>query len=174
VEFPSGTAIREEIAEVVPLYAGVETLERIGDAVQWGGPTLCEGGEFPTDDGRARFSVVVPVDRSVPEGRFRLSTRRGKQFNTMVYRDVDPLTGASRDAVFVSAADAARLGVRDGSPVVVRSDHGHLRGRVKVEELLPGNVQVFWPEGNPLLPPRLRDAASGVPDYNAIVDIVPA
>jgi molybdopterin-dependent oxidoreductase alpha subunit len=174
VEFPSGSAIREEIAEVVPIYAGVETLERIGDAVQWGGPMLCEGGEFPTEDGRARFSVVVPVDRSVPEGRFRLSTRRGKQFNTMVYRDVDPLTGASRDAVFVSAADAARLGVRDGSAVVVRSDHGQLRGRVKVEELLPGNVQVFWPEGNPLLPPRLRDVASGVPDYNAIVDIVPA
>jgi molybdopterin-dependent oxidoreductase alpha subunit len=174
VAFASGQAIRDEIAEVVPTYAGVETLRRIGDAVQWGGPHLCEGGVFPTDDGRARFTAVVPDDRSVPDGRFRLSTRRGKQFNTMVYRDVDPITGAARDAVFVSAADAARLGLRDGAPVVVRSEHGDVRGHVKVENLLPGNVQMFWPEGNPLLPPRLRDAASGVPDYNAIVELVPA
>jgi molybdopterin-dependent oxidoreductase alpha subunit len=174
VEFASGQAIRDEIAEVVPAYAGVETLRRIGDAVQWGGERLCEDGVFPTDDGRARFSAVVPNDRSVPDGRFRLSTRRGKQFNTMVYRDVDPITGAARDAVFVAAADAARLGLREGASVVVRSEHGQVRGHVKVENLLPGNVQMFWPEGNALLPPRLRDAASGVPDYNAIVEVVPA
>jgi len=174
VAFASGQAIRDEIADVVPAYAGIETLERIGDAVQWGGPRLCAGGVFPTDDGRARFSAVVPADREVPEGRFRLSTRRGKQFNTMVYRDVDPFTGAARDAVFVAAADAARLGLHDGMAVVVRSEHGDLRGHVKIEELLPGNAQVYWPEGNALLPPRLRDAASGVPDYNAVVDILPA
>ena len=174
VQFESGQQIRDEIATVVPSYAGVETLHRTGDAVQWGGPRLCEGGVFPTDDGKARFNAVVPLDRQVPDGRFRLSTRRGKQFNTMVYRDVDPLTGATRDAVFVAEADAARLGLRDGAAVVVSSEHGHVRGRVKVEHLLPGNVQMFWPEGNALLPPRLRDAASGVPDYNAIVDVVPA
>jgi predicted molibdopterin-dependent oxidoreductase YjgC len=174
VEFASGQAIRDEIAEVVPTYAGVETLRRIGDQVQWGGTRLCDGGVFPTTDGRARFTAVVPADRSVPEGRFRLSTRRGKQFNTMVYRDVDPLTGAARDAVFVAAADATRLGLRDGSAVIVRSEHGHVRGHVKIENVLPGNVQMFWPEGNALLPPRLREAASGVPDFNAIVEIVPA
>jgi anaerobic selenocysteine-containing dehydrogenase len=174
VQFESGQQIRDEIATVVPSYAGVETLRRTGDAVQWGGSRLCEGGIFPTDDGKARFSAVVPLDRQVPDGRFRLSTRRGKQFNTMVYRDVDPLTGAARDAVFIAEADAARLGLRDGAAVVVRSEHGHVRGHAKVEHLLPGNVQMFWPEGNALLPPRLRDAASGVPDYNAIVDVVPA
>jgi len=42
-----------------------------------------------------------------------------------------------------------------------------------VGELRPGNVQVFWPEGNPLLPTRVRDASSGIPDYNAIVEITP-
>jgi molybdopterin-dependent oxidoreductase alpha subunit len=174
VEFASGQAIRDEIADVVPTYAGIENLRRTGDQVQWGGTRLCEGGVFPTDDGRARFSAVAPADRSVPDGRFRLSTRRGKQFNTMVYRDVDPITGAARDAVFLAAADATRLGLHDGSAVVVRSEHGHVRGHVKVEPLLPGNVQVFWPEGNALLPARLRDAESGVPDYNAVVEVVPA
>jgi predicted molibdopterin-dependent oxidoreductase YjgC len=173
VEFETGQEIRDEIARIVPLYAGIETLHRIGDSVQWGGTRLCEGGVFPTDDGKGRFSAVAPVDRDVPEGRFRLSTRRGKQFNTMVYRDVDPLTGGARDSVFVSAVDAARLGLADGAAVVVRSDHGHLRGHLKVGELRPGNAQMFWPEGNALLPPRARDSMSGVPDYNAVVEITP-
>ena len=96
VQFESGQQIRDEIATVVPSYAGVETLHRDGRRRSVGRPTLCEGGVFPTDDGKARFNAVVPLDRQVPDGRFRLSTRRGKQFNTMVYRDVDPLTGATR------------------------------------------------------------------------------
>ncbi len=56
----------------------------------------------------------------------------------------------------------------------MRSEHGQLRGHVKVGGIHPGNVQVFWPEGNPLLPPGRRDPASGVPDYNAVVEILPA
>ena len=100
-----GQAIRDEIARIVPLYTGVETLKRTGDSVQWGGTRLCEGGVFPTDDGRARFTAVAPVDPAVPDGAFRLSTRRGKQFNTMVYRDVDPLTGGD-------ARRGVHLGVR--------------------------------------------------------------
>ena len=101
IEFESGDAIRQEIARVVPFYGGIEGLVRTGDAVQWGGSHLCDGGVFPTDDGRARFTAVTPPDTSVAANRFRLSTRRGKQFNTMVLADRDPLTGA-----------AARLGVR--------------------------------------------------------------
>ena len=34
--------------------------------------------------------------------RFLLATRRGKQFNSMVQRDRDPLTGAERDHVFIA------------------------------------------------------------------------
>jgi molybdopterin-dependent oxidoreductase alpha subunit len=169
----SGAAIRAEIAATVPAYAGIEQLARTGDQVQWGGRHLCADGRFPTRDGRASFTVVVPPAPAAADGRLRLSTRRGKQFNTMVMADRDPLTGAPRDAVFVAAADAARLGVADGDPVVVRSDHGQLPGRVRISDLRAGNVQVFYPEGNVLLPMGPRDV-SGVPDYTAAVDIVPA
>jgi molybdopterin-dependent oxidoreductase alpha subunit len=174
VDFRSGEQIRDEIARVVPLYAGIEGLRRTGDAVQWGGERLCAGGEFPTPDGRARFTPVRPVEPDVPAGRLRLSTRRGKQFNTMVLADRDPLTGASRDSVLLGAADADRLGMREGDAVVVRSDHGELRGRVHLAELAPGNVQVLYPEGNVLLPLGRREPVSGVPDYTAFVDVVPA
>jgi predicted molibdopterin-dependent oxidoreductase YjgC len=173
VAFESGDAIRREIAHVVPAYAGVETLRTTGDAVQWGGSRLCDGAVFPTPDGKAHFSAVRPVDTTVPDGRYRLSTRRGKQFNTMVHAQRDPLTGAERDALFIGERDAAALGVADGSPVIVRSDLGELRARVHLAPLAPGNVQVFFPEGNVLLRGGRRDAPSGVPDYNALVAIEP-
>jgi molybdopterin-dependent oxidoreductase alpha subunit len=170
----SGDAIRAEIARVVPAYAGIERLAATGDAIQIGGERLCEGGVFPTADGRASFSVVPVEVREVPPGRFVLSTRRGKQFNSMVWSDVDPLTGASRDALFVAADDAAALGVQDGAAVVVRSAYGEMRARVHVAPIRPGNVQAFFPEANRLLAPARREAIVGIPDYNAVVEVVPA
>jgi anaerobic selenocysteine-containing dehydrogenase len=128
---------------------------------------------FPTVDGRARFVAVQPREPDVPAGRYRLSTRRGKQFNSMVFEDHDPLTGAERDAVFVSRTDAADLGLEEGTPVVLRSPHGEMRGRVHVAPIQPGNVQAYWPEANVLIG-AARDGRSGVPDYNALVELEPA
>jgi len=114
MRFASSRAIREEIGRAIPLYAGVERLNREGDQLQWGGPRLFADGRFATPDGKARFSVVVPRERKAGTGRFYLSTRRGKQFNSMVQRSVDRLTGAAREDVFLSDEDADRRGVRDG------------------------------------------------------------
>ncbi|TMC70620.1 MAG: FdhF/YdeP family oxidoreductase [Chloroflexi bacterium] len=168
----SADAVRAEIAEVVPGYEDLTRLVRGGDSFQWGGRLLCEGWRFPTPDGRARFSSVMPAPDSVPPGRFRLSTRRGKQFNSMVWRDRDPLTGAARDAVFLSAADAAAIGVSEGQAVVVRGESGAtVAARAHVAPIRSGNAQMFWPEANALIAGGRRDRASGVPDYNAIVEI---
>ncbi len=167
-------ALREEIARVVPFYAGIEDLREGGESFQYGGPLLPAGDRFPTDDGLARFSPVVP-DPPVPaDGLFAVSTRRGKQFNSMVQERRDALTGAVREAVLVSAADAERLGIADGAEVVVRSEHGELRGRALVAPLAPGNLQVHWPEGNVLLPRGARSAEAGIPDYNARARLEPA
>ena len=114
LDFKDADAVRDEIARVVPTYAGVEQLGKLGDAVQWGGKHLCADGGFPTVDGKAKFSAVVPAVRDRTAGRFVLSTRRGKQFNSMVYADVDPLTGAARDALFLGAKDAESLGLAGG------------------------------------------------------------
>jgi anaerobic selenocysteine-containing dehydrogenase len=89
----------------------------------------------------------------------------------MVHAQRDPLTGAMRDALFMAADDAAARGYAEGDAVVVRSEHGELHARVHVSPLRPGNVQVFFPEGNVLLRVGKRDAESGVPDYNAVVTI---
>jgi molybdopterin-dependent oxidoreductase alpha subunit len=172
--FSSGQEIRDEIAHVVPVYSGVELLRTTGDAIQWGGTRLCEGGVFPTPDGRARFLPVAPSTPELAPGNFVVSTRRGKQFNTMVHQQRDPLTGAMRDALFMAPTDIEALGLEDGDAVVVRSDHGEMRARLHASALQPGNVQVFFPEGNVLLRMGRRDPASGVPDYNAVVTVEPA
>jgi molybdopterin-dependent oxidoreductase alpha subunit len=173
IAFPSAAAIREEIARAVPLYAGIEQLRAKGDQVQWGGPRLFENGRFATPDGKARFSVVHPLGASAVGDRFRVSTRRGKQFNSMVQREVDPLTGARRHDVLISGADLARLGLRDGAEVLLTSDAGSFRGRLKRAAMTPGNLAVHWPEANTLLDASRRDTASMEPDYNALVTLTP-
>ncbi len=168
----SASEIRDEIAAIVPAYAGIERLTEGGDSFQWGGRHLCEGWRFPTPDGRAHFSNVMPVAVRHRSGRYRLSTRRGKQFNSMVWRERDPLTGAARDALFLSAGDAIALAVTEGDPLVVRAESGAtVRARAHVAPIRAGNVQMFWPEANALIAGGRRDPVSGVPDYNAVVEI---
>jgi molybdopterin-dependent oxidoreductase alpha subunit len=171
--WPTNRDLRAEIARVIPFYAGIETLADTGDAVQWGGRHLCAGGVFPTPDGRGRFSVLTPPERDLPEGAFVVSTRRGKQFNSMVHAAVDPLTGAVRDAVMIDPADAAGLGVAAGERVRLRSTTGAYEGTVTFARLPARTLQVHWPEGNVLIDGGAahREPASKVPDYNAVVTV---
>ena len=173
VDFPDAQAIREEIAQVVPFYDGIQDLRRTGDQVQWGGPRLCDGWVFPTADGKAHFQHVAPRDPRPPEGRYMLSSRRGKQFNSMVFGARDPLTGAGRDALFISPEDAEGLGVAEGAPVTVRSGSGEVRARAHLAPLPPGNLQMFWPECNAVIEAGVRDPDAFVPDYNAVVELIP-
>jgi molybdopterin-dependent oxidoreductase alpha subunit len=171
----SNQELRAEIARVVPTYAGIEFLERTGDAVQWGGRHLCAGGRFPTPDGKGRFTPLDVPRAEVPDGRFLVSTRRGKQFNSIVWSETDPLTGATRDAVYLDRTDAHALGLADGQAVVLKSDTGEMAARVRLSRLPRRTAQVHWPEGNALLPAGAahREPGSRIPDYQAVVEIIP-
>jgi molybdopterin-dependent oxidoreductase alpha subunit len=172
IHFPNAAAIRADIAQVIPAYDGIQTLKRKGDAFQWGGPRLCENGSFPTRDGKAHFAALTPPELDVPEGWFLLSSRRGRQFNSMVQGDRDTLVGARRSDVLISPEDAARIGISEGRALVLRSDVGELRATCKVADIRPGNVQVYWPEGNVLLRRGAVDPVCGIPDYNTTVQII--
>jgi predicted molibdopterin-dependent oxidoreductase YjgC len=163
--------LRAEIARVVPLYDGIQGLNRAGDSVQYGGPHLCAGWEFPTPDGRARFSVVALPKLEVPEGSFVCTTRRGKQFNSMVHEHRDPITGARREAVYMNSHDAAALSLADGDAVTLSSPAGRFSGRVFVAPVAPGNLQVHWPEASVLIDRGRRSPESKIPDYNAVVTV---
>ncbi|MGE3513484.1 MAG: molybdopterin dinucleotide binding domain-containing protein, partial [Vicinamibacterales bacterium] len=124
---------------------------------------------------RAHFATVaLPLDAGPDRvTTFVVSTRRGKQFNSMVQRDVDPLTGAGRDAVFICQTDLDRLGLTPGARVRLTSLNGGFTGRLTVATMTQGNLAVHWPEGNVLLSATAVDPESQEPDYNAIVTLTP-
>jgi anaerobic selenocysteine-containing dehydrogenase len=149
---------------------------------------LCAGGKFETSDGKANLHAVQVPTRpgSTPEtaqkteaahGKqngsliFHVSTRRGKQFNTLIYAETDPLTGADRDAVFMAEEDATQLGLNHNDRIALVNDLGRYEGRVFLAELAPGNLQVMWPEGNVIIRRGVVDKGGGVPDYNAMVRV---
>jgi molybdopterin-dependent oxidoreductase alpha subunit len=171
LSFRNTHAVREEIARVVPLYQGIQAFREPGDSVQYGGPHLCAGWQFPTPDGKAHFSAVALPAVDVPEGTFMCATRRGKQFNSMVHEKVDALTGAVREAVLMNPDDATALGLRNGDAVTLRSDVGAYSALVQFAPVQPRTVQVHWPEGSVLINRRSRSPEAGIPDYNAVVRI---
>lgn len=172
----TGGQMREEIARVVPFYEGIQELKNTGDMVQYGGQHLCANGEFPTPDGKAHFrSVTLPATHldnrkvGIDSPEFKVTTRRGKQFNTLVYAEVDPLNGAARDAILMNPDDGATLHLVHGDRVALINDLGRYEGRVFFAPLARGGLQVHWPEGNLLLRRGVVDEAAGIPDYNATV-----
>ncbi len=165
------SAVREEIARVVPMYNGIQRLAKRGDQFQYGGPHLCADGHFPLPDGRARFAAVRFASSERRDGEFTVTTRRGKQFNTMVHEQRDAITGAERDAVFMCAQDAAGLGLAEGDRVRLTSETGSYEGRVRIESIAPGDLQVHWPEGNVLLDRNRRAPKAGIPDYGTTVTV---
>jgi molybdopterin-dependent oxidoreductase alpha subunit len=177
----NGWKLREEIARVVPFYDGIQGLRKTGDAVQYGGARLCDDGKFATVDGYAHFrAVAVPTSavrssRSPANGeakpRFVVSTRRGKQFNTLIYDEIDPLTGAGRDAVFIHPEDAVGLGLARGDRIALVNELGRYEGTVFPAPIARGNLQIHWPEGNIIIQTGITDAVGGVPDYYTEVEI---
>jgi anaerobic selenocysteine-containing dehydrogenase len=176
--------IRYEIEHMCPTYKGIADLRKKGDQFQYGGPRLLVD-RFQTPDGLGHFSAVALPEERVPsprqanpgragdpgQGRLMLATRRGKQFNSIIFADEDPLNGAARDEVLISAEDAARMGLNNGDEITLRNEHGSLTGRVRIDRVKPGCLLANWPEANAVLPAGRLDA-SGVPDYNAMVEIV--
>lgn len=164
--------IRDEIERVCAAYKGIGNLRKKGDNFQYEGPRLLED-KFLTPDGKGHFSAIELPDEKIPQGKFLLATRRGKQFNSMIHGKKDPLTGAARDDIFISREDAARLGIKNGDTIVLHNTRGEFRGRARIDRVKPGSLQAYWPEVNGLIAAGCLDP-SGVPDYNAVVEVIPA
>jgi len=167
--FKDAAAIRAEIALANPHYDGIQHLSKRGDVFQWGGAWLCEDGICPTPDGRGNLLPIQIPELRKPEGHFYVTTRRGKQFNSMIYSETDPFNGADRYDILMSKEDADALGIQDGEAVVAYNRNGVFHGRLKRADIAPGNVGVYWPEGNVLFPKGVYDSYAGIPEYNAAV-----
>lgn len=171
VDFADGQAIREEIAKANPDYDGIQHLKKQGDVFQWGGAWLCEDGVCPTPDSRG---MLIPVDipdlNKKPE-QFIITSRRGKQFNSMVYKEVDPLNGAGRYDILMSPVDGQKLSIAEDEGIVVYNGFGVFQGTAKFVDIAQGNLEVHFPEGNYLLPRGRYEKFAGIPDYNITVNV---
>ncbi|WP_088035972.1 FdhF/YdeP family oxidoreductase [Evansella clarkii] len=171
VDFESGHEIREEIAKANPNYDGVQHLKKQGDVFQWGGAWLCEDGVCPTPDGKGNLIPVEIPDLNKQPGDFNLTTRRGKQFNSMVYKETDPINGAERYDVLINEEDARKHSIQEGEGVVLYNQYGVFQGRAKFADIIKGNLGVHFPEGNFLLPKGRYEKFAKIPDYNVGVKL---
>ncbi|MBV8416648.1 MAG: FdhF/YdeP family oxidoreductase [Verrucomicrobia bacterium] len=166
--FTSTKAIREEIARAIPAYDGIQTLNKQGDNFQHGGRALCAGWKFATGDGKAHFKAVRLPQVAACDGAFRVVTRRGKQFNSMVHEDTDPNNAAPRDVVLMSAEDAKRLSLVSGDTVALKNNFGTYHGKVMIAPMATGTLEIHWPEGNVLVDSKARSPLATIPAYKEI------
>ncbi|MBS3680293.1 FdhF/YdeP family oxidoreductase [Ornithinibacillus massiliensis] len=169
VDFKDASEIREEIAKAAPNYDGIQHLKKKGDLFQWGGAWLCEGGICPSPDGKGNLITVELPELRKPEGHFYVTTRRGKQFNSMIYHEKDPFNAADRFDVLMNKKDGKELGIQEGDAIVVFNQHGSFTGRAKFVPVRSGNLEVHWPEGNSLIPKGVYESFAGIPEYNTAV-----
>ena len=58
--FDDTQAIREEMSRIMPIYQGIEKLNKEGDHLQWGGPYLYKNGFTAMPRNRALFTALEP------------------------------------------------------------------------------------------------------------------
>ncbi|MFA4956809.1 MAG: FdhF/YdeP family oxidoreductase [Candidatus Methanoperedens sp.] len=167
--------IRDEMDKVIPLYKGIKDLKEFGDNFVWGGDRLFGDMKFKDElDGKAQFKFPNIKSYESSSNEFILSTRRGKQFNSMILDINDPQTGGSkRNTLFINDNDAKAQGFEDGMRVIVTSNFGKTECILKYADVAKSTVQMFWPECNVLIPSE-TDPISKEPDYNVYVKLFPS
>ncbi|HUP64766.1 MAG TPA: FdhF/YdeP family oxidoreductase [Thermoanaerobaculia bacterium] len=166
--FRSHAQLRRDIARVVPGFQAMAKIDDDGREFQIEGRTFHEPS-FETPDGKAHFAVTPLPPPFVADGELRLMTLRSEgQFNTVVYEDEDLYRGVDRrDAVMIAEADGRRMGLAEGERVVVRTAAGEMEASVAYIEIRPGNVAMYYPEANRLVP-RMLDAKSKTPAFKSV------
>lgn len=163
--------IRAAIAEIIPGYQDIGTIDRSRKEFHVGG-RLFHQPVFATDTGRARMHVpALPPPRNLGAAELRLTTLRSEgQFNTVVYEEEDLYRGQERrDVVLMNQADIGRLGLAVDQRVTVSSSAGALANvLVRAIDIPPGNAAMYFPEANVLVP-RSVDPQSRTPAFKNVI-----
>lgn len=162
--------IRKAIGKVIPGLEKIGDIDETKEEFHIPDRTL-HHPRFPMEGGKARFKVTPVPDLAAESHRFRLTTVRSEgQFNSIVY-DVGDLYRDQKDrnGVLMCAEDMARNGFREDQPVTVTSEAGILENqRIRRFALKPGNVMMYYPEANVLIP-RAIDSESGTPAFKSVL-----
>ncbi len=150
---PTAEEVWDECRGLSPMHTGMSyaRIDELG-GIQWPCPTLDHPGtqflharlwEEPVEGPRAPFSVVEhdpPVDKLSDEFPIRLTTgRRLDSFNTGVQTGAYTSPLRKGEALLLSPADGARLGIADGERVKASSRRGSVEVPVSFDATLrPG------------------------------------
>ena len=161
--------LRAAISATVPGYEAIGEIDGPGGEFQITGRTLHEP-TFSTPDGKAHFHVTPLPDFKPAEDEFRLMTLRSEgQFNTVVYEEEDLYRGNNRrDVVMMAEADASRMSLAEGDRVAVVTEAGRLEVVVAIVDIRAGNLAMYYPEANVLVPKRI-DKRSGTPAFKSVL-----
>ena len=164
----SHDSLRQAIATAVPGYEQVRNISSTKKEFEIPNRVFHDGS-FPTSTGRAQFhSVNFPLIKRTPDTFMMMTIRSEGQFNTVVYEEEDLYRGNTRrDVVMMSADDVARLGLREGQSITVRSETGSMDVVVSVVNIRSGNVAMYYPEANVLVDRRL-DPESLTPAFKSV------
>jgi formate dehydrogenase major subunit len=169
--------IRRRIGRMVPGCASYEEkVDQPGGFVLPHPPR--DSRTFPTEKGRAIFTVSPTEVLQVPEGRLLLQTMRSHdQFNTTIYGLDDRYRGikGGRRVVLVNQLDIEALGLRDGQHVDIvsewedDSERMAERFRIVSYDTPRGCAGAYYPETNSLVALDSKAVGSNQPAYKSIV-----
>jgi molybdopterin-dependent oxidoreductase alpha subunit len=168
--------VRDHVAAVIPGFSDFNTRVRIPGGFVLPHPPR-DARHFPTNDGRAHFTVTLLKKNVRVERSLILQTLRSHdQFNTTIYGHHDRYRGISGDRhiIMLSPVDIAELGYNDGDRVdIVSLLQGPERRapgyRIVAYPTPPGCAAAYYPETNVLIaldhhgPDAQTPAAKAIP-----------
>ena len=173
--------IRQAIERTWPDIFG-QFNERMWESGGFARPNQARERTWNTDTGRANFksprdlSATLHVNRHASDVLQLATIRSNDQFNTTIYGYDDRFRGikGTRRVVLMNREDIARLGLRDGQQVSLKTavDDGVLRAvdglRVVAYDIPAGCCAGYYPECNPLVPLWHHAVGSDVPAAKSI------
>jgi len=156
--------IRKFISETIP---DLEQLKDISTGSEFTIPgRIKHKPNFNTQTGKAKLAVLEAPDARPEKGKFNLTTFRSEgQFNTIVYEEEDVFRGVKhRNVIFMSTKDIMSNELQAGNKVLVESSVGRMSVELTEGALRRGNVAMYYPEANELVPGKV-DPKSRTPSF---------
>jgi molybdopterin-dependent oxidoreductase alpha subunit len=152
-KFRSHKSIRETIANVIPGFEGLSTIDDSKEEFQITGRTFHDA-KFNTDSGKAKFIFnPLPLNLLAKNSLSLMSVRSEGQFNSIIYEEADVWRGTThRDVILMNATDMAEREIVNGQRVKIKSNIGELTNiEVKAFDIAKGCVLGYYPETNVLI-----------------------
>jgi molybdopterin-dependent oxidoreductase alpha subunit len=162
--------VRQRIAQVIPGYAPVGTIDQTKQEFVLPGRTIHQP-HFHTTTGKAHFRVApLPALRGADRELRLMTVRSEGQFNTVVYEEEDIYRGQERrDVILLHRQDIDRLGLHVDQRVTVRSSVGAMPHiLVRKFDIRAGNALMYYPEAN-ILVPTTTDPQSKTPAFKSVL-----